>query len=451
MFPGSLGFLNRRNSSDSRDESCIIPFIINTGDVKNVERGKEDQGRDKIERRENEVAESTGSSSKLNKANSPTPTGFNKSRTTASSFSDSSSTDRNATASDGSSLSPRDKSSEVSGSSSGTHQSRDHLSQPRDLVLSTSGVQHELSGVSPVMDQQNTHTEAQHEVQHGGTHQMVTRAKAGIHKPKYPFVEVHRDESGFHLSQAKYVLDVLKKFNLLTCSPAPTPMVTGKPFVALEGAPMKNPSTYRQAISSLQYLVTTRPDIAFSVNKLSQYLSSPTELHFQGSLYIVSISYKQDGILLSLGSKLICVDPFAEANAEDSGAGTKDYVHIRIQQRNGRKSLTTVQGLKKEFSYNKILKDLKKEFCCNGTVVEDPELGQVIQLQGDQRKNVSTFLVQVTIAFRVNAVLCANLILSVSLGSSFLLCCSIFRVLLSLSVLSMAGILKKEHIKIHGF
>jgi len=76
---------------------------------------------------------------------------------------------------------------------------------------------------------------------------------------------------------------------------------------------------------------------------------------------------------------LVYVDPFAEANAEDSsaGAGSKDYVHVRIQQRNGRKSLTTVQGLKKEYSYNKILKDLKKEFCCNGTVVQDPELGQV--------------------------------------------------------------------------
>ena len=36
---------------------------------------------------------------------------------------------------------------------------------------------------------------------------------------------------------------------------------------------------------------------------------------------------------------------------------------------------------------------LTKEFCCNGTVVEDPELGQVIQLQGDQRKNVTDFLV----------------------------------------------------------
>ena len=70
-------------------------------------------------------------------------------------------------------------------------------------------------------------------------------------------------------------------------------------------------------------------------------------------------------------------DPFADANAENSGAGTKEYVHVRVQQRNGRKSLTTVQGLKKEYSYSKILKDLKKEFCCNGTVVQDPELGQV--------------------------------------------------------------------------
>ena len=97
-------------------------------------------------------------------------------------------------------------------------------------------------------------------------------------------------------------------------------------------------------------------------------------------------------------------DPFAEANAEDSGAGpgAKDYVLVRIQQRNGRKSLTTVQGLKKEYSYKMILKDLKKEFCCNGTVVQDPELGQVIQLQGDQRKNVATFLVQAGIAKKDN-------------------------------------------------
>ena len=45
-------------------------------------------------------------------------------------------------------------------------------------------------------------------------------------------------------------------------------------------------------------------------------------------------------------------DPFVGIE-EDlvGGVGGRDYVHIRIQQRNGRKSLTTIQGLRKELSY----------------------------------------------------------------------------------------------------
>ena len=38
------------------------------------------------------------------------------------------------------------------------------------------------------------------------------------------------------------------------------------------------------------------------------------------------------------------------------------------------------------------MKALKKLFACNGTVIEHPEYGEVIQLQGDQRNNVSQFL-----------------------------------------------------------
>jgi len=87
-------------------------------------------------------------------------------------------------------------------------------------------------------------------------------------------------------------------------------------------------------------------------------------------------------------------DPFAEA--EDSVGDVKttsqNYIHIRIQQRNGRKTLTTVQGLPKKFDQKKILKVIKKKFACNGTVVTDSEMGEVIQLQGDQRKDVQEFL-----------------------------------------------------------
>lgn len=88
-------------------------------------------------------------------------------------------------------------------------------------------------------------------------------------------------------------------------------------------------------------------------------------------------------------------DPFKDVEGEEKkDASNQEYVHIRVQQRNGRKSITTVQGLQKGFDYKKVLKAFKKEFCCNGSVVEDKEHGQVIQLQGDQRKNVSHFLVE---------------------------------------------------------
>ncbi|SHO76283.1 Eukaryotic translation initiation factor eIF-1 [Malassezia caprae] len=101
---------------------------------------------------------------------------------------------------------------------------------------------------------------------------------------------------------------------------------------------------------------------------------------------------------------LASYDPFADVDdqiATDEIAEEKkkvsqvhNYVHIRIQQRNGRKTLTTLQGLPKEYDPKKLLKAFKKEFACNGTLVDDEELGQVIQLQGDQRQKISMFLIE---------------------------------------------------------
>ncbi|WFD39227.1 Eukaryotic translation initiation factor eIF-1 [Malassezia japonica] len=88
--------------------------------------------------------------------------------------------------------------------------------------------------------------------------------------------------------------------------------------------------------------------------------------------------------------------PIAEEIVEEKKkpSQVQNYVHIRIQQRNGRKTLTTLQGLPKEYDPKKLLKAFKKEFACNGTLVEDEELGQVIQLQGDQRQKISMFLIE---------------------------------------------------------
>ncbi|KAI9472904.1 translational initiation factor eIF1 [Zychaea mexicana] len=90
-------------------------------------------------------------------------------------------------------------------------------------------------------------------------------------------------------------------------------------------------------------------------------------------------------------------DPFAEDEQEKAPKSAK-HIHLRIQQRNGRKTLTTLQGLPKEYNNKKILKVFKKEFACNGTIVDDDELGEVLQLSGDQRLKIAEFLIKEEIA-----------------------------------------------------
>ena len=53
-----------------------------------------------------------------------------------------------------------------------------------------------------------------------------------------------------------------------------------------------------------------------------------------------------------------CVDPFADDN--EGGGSSEGHIHIRIQQRNGRKTLTTVQGIRPDYDLKKIVKACKK-------------------------------------------------------------------------------------------
>lgn len=82
------------------------------------------------------------------------------------------------------------------------------------------------------------------------------------------------------------------------------------------------------------------------------------------------------------------LDPFTTNAGKDNSK-----IHIRVQQRNGRKCITTVQGLADDLDIVKIAKALKKTFKCNGSVLVDPELGEILQLSGDQRTNIREFFV----------------------------------------------------------
>nr|KYP51497.1 Retrovirus-related Pol polyprotein from transposon TNT 1-94 [Cajanus cajan] len=59
-----------------------------------------------------------------------------------------------------------------------------------------------------------------------------------------------------------------------------TPMIGGQQL-AKTGTLFDDPTLYRSVVGALQYAIITRPEIAFSVNKVSQFMCSPMEEHWK--------------------------------------------------------------------------------------------------------------------------------------------------------------------------
>ena len=92
-------------------------------------------------------------------------------------------------------------------------------------------------------------------------------------------VEVMRSKQGILLSQRKYVLNLLSETGKLGAKPCSTPM-TPNVQITKERDLFEDPKRYKILVRKLNYLIVTHPDIAYSVNVLSQYMSSPTISHW---------------------------------------------------------------------------------------------------------------------------------------------------------------------------
>lgn len=75
-------------------------------------------------------------------------------------------------------------------------------------------------------------------------------------------------------------MDILERTNMSATKPVTTPLSTNSSsFTVQFGIALSDPTEFRKVIGSLQYLFLTRPDITFSVNKLSQFMHKPTTEH----------------------------------------------------------------------------------------------------------------------------------------------------------------------------
>ncbi|XP_022153525.1 uncharacterized protein LOC111021008 [Momordica charantia] len=93
-------------------------------------------------------------------------------------------------------------------------------------------------------------------------------------------IQVTKTAGTLHLLQEKYISDLLKRANMSDSKAISSPMATGTPLSIADGTPLENPYEYKSLVGALQYCTLTRPDISYFVNKLCQFLYSPTTSHW---------------------------------------------------------------------------------------------------------------------------------------------------------------------------
>lgn len=92
-------------------------------------------------------------------------------------------------------------------------------------------------------------------------------------------IEVARSKHGIFLSQRKYILDLLSETGMLGCKPVDTPIEQNhKLFLCLNATPTDK-GRYQKLVGKLIYLSHTRPDIAYAVSVVSQFMHDPRKPH----------------------------------------------------------------------------------------------------------------------------------------------------------------------------
>ncbi|KAL0373834.1 UNVERIFIED_CONTAM: Retrovirus-related Pol polyprotein from transposon RE1 [Sesamum radiatum] len=100
-------------------------------------------------------------------------------------------------------------------------------------------------------------------------------------------LELARSTHGLHVTQHKYLQDILRDSSMLDARPTSTPFPSGLHLDSEEGALLHSPDRNWRLVGRLLYLGFTCPDLSFPVRQLSQFMQHPRTSHWDATLHVL--------------------------------------------------------------------------------------------------------------------------------------------------------------------
>ena len=154
-------------------------------------------------------------------------------------------------------------------------------------------------------------------------------------------IDYKQREGLLRVSSERYITEVVKRFRTESCKPRSTPQSPGSRLDKPQGPiderlEFQAQRTYRELVGSMLYIsITSRPDIAYAVSRLTRYMQDFDKTHWSAALYLLgylqhtkekSLHFRHSGMLQREQTQIIGYTDASWADEKERSRSTTGFL-----------------------------------------------------------------------------------------------------------------------------